>query len=231
MMSVALPMIMDALIILLLAGTIFYAARLSFHIKAFRESRSEMEGLLRNLSAQIDKAEDAIEGLRQNSRQSGRDLQAVINEAHGISEELQVLSQSGDRLATRLEQARENAPRSPAYKNGNRNRSRRHEGTGPVQDTAANEITTPDYRAGAGRAAVPAMSEIIEPKRSKPFSGFAIRDKELDGTLDDAGDDIDDGFGFDDEAREDEGGMMSRAEQELFDALQARKLKAGAGGV
>jgi hypothetical protein len=87
-MSEILSLVMDGVMILLLAGTIFYAVRLSIHIKAFRDSRKDLEKLLTELSSHIEKAEDAVEGLRANAKQSGRDLQAMINEAKGLSEEL-----------------------------------------------------------------------------------------------------------------------------------------------
>ena len=38
MTGIDLPMILDAIVILLLAGTIFYAIRLSSHIQDFRDS-------------------------------------------------------------------------------------------------------------------------------------------------------------------------------------------------
>jgi len=107
-MELVLPMIIDSLIILLLGGTIFYAARLSHHLKAFRNNKAELEKLLVTLSSQVDKAEASIQGLRESARQSGRDLQGVVHEANAVSEELQIINQSGDRLAARLESVMDN---------------------------------------------------------------------------------------------------------------------------
>ena len=150
MTETMLPMIIDVFIIVLLGGTIFYAARLSYQLKAFRSNKSELEQLVRVLSANVDKAEQAIEGLRENARSSGRDLQQVINDAQALSEELQYISTSGDRLAERLEKLSRGAPPPsvPAY---------------DLQDN----LEEPEIRKPA-------------PKKADALSGFAIRDTDFD---------------------------------------------------
>jgi hypothetical protein len=204
MMNV-LPMIMDALIICLLSGTIFFAARLSHHIKVFRESREEMEGLLANLSSQITKAEQAIDGLRANARESGRDLQSVINEGRAQSEELQILIQSGDRLASRIEkisgetltaQSDHSSPRVPADKS-----------------------ETPSYK----------NPEHHIP-RQKPMSGFVIRDPEFE---EDPNEQMDEqGLMPDDYQDNEDQTFTSRAEKDLYEALKSKgKARTGAGGI
>lgn len=99
----ALSLVLDGLIILLLAGTIFYCVRLSTYLKAFRNSRKDLEKLIGDLSGQIEKADRAIEALRRNARDTGRDLESQISEAKGLSAELQIMTESGNNLASRLE--------------------------------------------------------------------------------------------------------------------------------
>jgi len=173
-----MPLILDGAVIALLIAVIFYAGRLSLHLRDFRTSRRDMDGLIRDLSVSVERAEQAMVGLRETARESGRDLQGMINEAAALSEELQLMGETGNSLARRLEVA--------AEKNG--------------------------------RAATSAPPSAPAPAVRRDGS-FAIRDPEF-GI--DAGDD--DGFNsmaFDDEPS----GLQSRAERELFDALQGAQRK------
>lgn len=198
-MGAGFPVILDAAVILLLAGTIFYAIRLSMHIQAFRDSRKDMEKLLGDLAAHIEKAERAIEGLRENARQSGRDLQAHINEAQSLSEELQIMSQSGNRLASRLEKLADKNARAPAR---------------------------PSYKPDLAGDKPRSLEAIPSNNSGEPFSGFAIHDREFEEGMDESGFLPGD---FEEEETEEFG---SRAERELFEALQKKnKAKTGAGGV
>lgn len=110
----ALSLVLDGVIILLLAGTIFYCVRLSGYLKAFRNSRKDLEKLIGDLSGQILKADGAIEGLRRGARDAGRDLEAQISEAKALSAELQIMSESGNNLANRLEKIAEKSGRVAA---------------------------------------------------------------------------------------------------------------------
>jgi chromosome segregation ATPase len=102
-----LEITIDGIMVLLLGATVFFAARLSTHLKAFRDSRSELEQLLGELGDNIKKAEHSIEGLRLSAREAGRDLQGLINDASALSDELQIMTEAGDNMATRLEKLAE----------------------------------------------------------------------------------------------------------------------------
>lgn len=102
-MEFNLAFLMDAVILALLAATVFLAFRLSVSLRAFRESRSEMEGLVSRLSANIDKAEQAIHGMQNTARKAGVELDEIISDAKRLSDELKIMDESGNRLATRLE--------------------------------------------------------------------------------------------------------------------------------
>lgn len=102
---ITLPLILDGIILLLLAATILFAARLSVHLQAFRNNRAELEELVKNLAAQIAQAEKAVAGMRESARESGRDLQERINVARALAEELQFMNETANNLAARLEKA------------------------------------------------------------------------------------------------------------------------------
>jgi len=112
MSGVGLSVVLDGLILLLLGITVLIAGRLSVQLKAFRQSRSELETLIAELSLCIESADRSIEGLRSSARESGRDLQGQINEASALSDELQIMTEAGDSLASRLENVAEKSFRT-----------------------------------------------------------------------------------------------------------------------
>ncbi len=103
----SLAVVLDGVILVFLAVTIFYAVRLTFFFKAFRESRESVEALLTKLSFTIDKAQNAIINMQEMSQSSRGDLQDVINEASFLSDELRFMNETGDNLAERLEKLAE----------------------------------------------------------------------------------------------------------------------------
>ena len=66
-MDVFIPFILDGLILFALLIAIVFSARLSLYLKTFRDSRRDLEGLVKELSMTIEKAENAIAGLKENS--------------------------------------------------------------------------------------------------------------------------------------------------------------------
>lgn len=96
-------LILDSLILVLLAATIVYAARLSLYLKRFRDSKAELEAIITDLSRQVEKADKAISEMHQAAEESGRGLQDGMNRANAISDELQLIVEAGDSLAARLE--------------------------------------------------------------------------------------------------------------------------------
>jgi hypothetical protein len=99
---------LNIILMILLGAVIYYARRLSESIAVFRTSRQEMKELIKDLSRNVDKAEAAIKAMRRETDTSADDLHFMITKAKALSEELQFIQESGDRLATRLEKAAEN---------------------------------------------------------------------------------------------------------------------------
>jgi len=180
--------ILNIVIAVLLVGTIVMAARLSLHLRDFRNSRRDMDKILAALSSHIEQASRAIDGLRENARGSGRDLQEVINEAQAVVQELQIMTDSGNRVAARLE-------------------------SGALRTSTA---AAPQVAPAIEKKAV---SEA--PRSAAGTPAFTIRDTEF-GKADDK---------FFDEDGDDEdfapSNLQSRAEKELFAAMQGSSRKAG----
>ncbi len=102
-----LSLVMNGIIIVLLGATIVYAQKLSTHIRVFRDSRKDLDKLIRDLGQQIEKADATVSAMKAAARDSGKDLQRRIDEARGLSEELQLVAESANNLASRLEKGAE----------------------------------------------------------------------------------------------------------------------------
>lgn len=221
------PMILDGLVILLLGGTIAYCIRLSAHIAAFRESRADMEKILTNLSANIEQAGRAIDGLRQGAREAGRDLQERINEARTLGEELEIMSESGNRLASRLETLAEKSSRATA---------RRTAGVRDLGDMLKRmerdeEDAPPPPRMSVEKQAPRAAPAFVPPSPPPAArkTGFSIRDREYEEEDAAPADAMDREGVMRGDREEDEaaGSLSSRAERELYEALRRRRTEAG----
>lgn len=104
MENISLSLLLDGVIVVLLIATIIYAARLSLYLKKFKESRSDLESVIKNLSTHIDKAEAAVQTLNESVEGASSDLQRRMNKANAMFDELDIVVQSGDSLADRLEE-------------------------------------------------------------------------------------------------------------------------------
>lgn len=102
-MSYDVSLLLDGLILVFLCVTIFYAARLSLFMKSFREGRSDMQRLIRDLSITIDKAEASVALMKENASNTEVEIRNIINEAKFLSDELRFMNETGDNLADRLE--------------------------------------------------------------------------------------------------------------------------------
>ena len=102
-MGYDITLLLDGLILVFLCVTIFYAARLSLFMKSFRQGRSEMQRLIDDLMVTIDKAESSIAMMKKNAIDVEGEIREVINESKFLSDELRFMNETGDGLANRLE--------------------------------------------------------------------------------------------------------------------------------
>jgi len=185
-MSMNFAFFMDISILVLLAATVFLAVKLTFSLRNFNESRSEMEGLVNRLNANIDKAENAIGGMQGAARKVGLELDEIISDAKKLSGELKIMNESGNSLANRLEKIAE------------KNRAM----VDKIESAGAAPI---HYNRTVAPRNVDAELE------NELARSFVIQDRALDEEFDD------------DYGAAHPSGLQSRAEQELFEALQGNK--------
>ncbi|MBX2834392.1 MAG: hypothetical protein KTR28_05420 [Micavibrio sp.] len=192
MTSQLLSLIMDVAVLLALAGTIYYALRLSRALENFKGQREQMQRTILELSSQVDSAQNAIKSLKKASDNAANDLDDVLHDSRRMAEELKIINESGNSLANRLEKlAAKTSNQAPAFRE-------------KILDDNEPEIKRPKK----------------EVKKEKDAPSFFIQDTdflERDGGLDEDGSDIDNGA------------FASRAEKELFDALQKNKQEKGTG--
>jgi uncharacterized protein YoxC len=143
-------LIFDGLIIALLIAAIAYAIRLTQYLKRFKESRSDLEAIIKDLSIHIEKADKATTSLRESVEASADDLRERMSRANKMFDELDIVVQTGDALASRLENL------------ASRNR----------RIIEGNESDIEDLQRG--------LKTQGEPKKQKENSLFAIRDREME---------------------------------------------------
>ncbi len=106
-MSYGLGFVLDGIILVFLCVTIFYAARLTIFFKTFREGRYGLQRLINDLSVSVTKAESAIAMMKKNAVESEKDLRDLVSESKFLSDELRFMNEAGDGLAKRLERLAE----------------------------------------------------------------------------------------------------------------------------
>lgn len=98
-------LMLDIVITFLLAGTIYFVWKLSEQMARFRNSRADMERVIRDLNIAVDRAQQSIIAMRGSADTSGQELQKIMRSATELSDELQIMTESANALATRLERA------------------------------------------------------------------------------------------------------------------------------
>lgn len=201
-----MSLILDIVIIVLLGATIFYALRLSRHLDAFRSNRSDMERLIRELSAQITRAQEGVTALDDASRSSGDELRSLITKAQGLTDELSLMTEAGDSLAARLENL------------ATRNRTIVDE----LGQTASN-LVYPGTKT-LGSATHERKVDVLKADEASPASLFAIRDPDFQTDRDD-----EENFFKEDPVENDKfsgsDDFATQAERDLAAALKRRKMR------
>jgi hypothetical protein len=109
-----LGLVLDVVILVCLALTIFYALKLSKSLNNFRSYRADFEHLLDELTRNMEDAQRAIHNLRIASGDAGKNLQKILNESKSMADELQIINESANKQAERLEKLLGNASKRTA---------------------------------------------------------------------------------------------------------------------
>ncbi|MCB1720456.1 MAG: hypothetical protein KDI11_01705 [Alphaproteobacteria bacterium] len=103
MSSALLSLIMDFVVLAALVGTIYFAFRLSRSLDNFRKHRDEMKNLIAELTRNINDAKDAIDALKATGNIAANNMEDVLHDSRRMAEELKMINETSDHLASRLE--------------------------------------------------------------------------------------------------------------------------------
>ena len=107
-----IKIVLDLIILAGLGGFIYYALQLSRALNAFRAHRNEFDNVMRNLAKHIDDAQIAVNELKETSQESGDNLHKLVRDAQFLADELQLMNEAGNSLASRLENLAERGRRN-----------------------------------------------------------------------------------------------------------------------
>ena len=103
---------LDIILVVMVGIGLYQAMRLIQHLRGLRQSRGEMERFVHEFNATVLRAEAGIKGLRNAARDSGDDLEKLVEKAMYLRDELQFLVESANGIAERLSQSASVAMRS-----------------------------------------------------------------------------------------------------------------------
>lgn len=119
-------LILDGVLICVVGFGTVQAMRLIAQLKDLRASRAEMDRFVRDFNGAVMRAEAGIKSLRAAARESGDDLEKLVEKATMVRDELNFIVESADNVAERLsvkassvlhgEQAQSSAKAQPGEK-------------------------------------------------------------------------------------------------------------------
>jgi hypothetical protein len=107
---------LDIILILMVGAGLYQATRLIRHLAGLRQGRVEMERFVREFNSTVIRAEAGIKGLRAAARDSGDDLEKLVEKATMLRDELQYIVESADQIADRLSRSASHANAPPPEK-------------------------------------------------------------------------------------------------------------------
>jgi hypothetical protein len=108
--------------------------RLTRQLAELRASHASMERFVAEFNATVLRAEAGIRGLKNASRESGDDLEKLIEKARLLRDELHFLTESADQIAARLSDKAGAAARS------NKKEERKTDESSPSSSAAEREL-------------------------------------------------------------------------------------------
>ena len=103
MIQPELALILDILVAGLLVAVIIYAVRLNRSLSVLQKSKQELEQLLSGFSDSTEKAERAVQNVKDATSQNKDMIGGLLSEAEGLKEDLAFLIDRGNTVADRLD--------------------------------------------------------------------------------------------------------------------------------
>ncbi len=103
MIQPELALVLDVLIAILLIAVIVYAVRLNRSLSVLQRSKEELETLLAGFTEATDKAERAIQNVKEATNKNKETLGKLLGEADGLREDLSFMIERGNSVADRMD--------------------------------------------------------------------------------------------------------------------------------
>ena len=97
-------LIVDIVLVLLLGAVLIACIRVNRGLATIRNGQTELADLAGRLDRATAQAREAITELKGESTRAENDLRGEIRKARALADELILITEAGDNLATRLEQ-------------------------------------------------------------------------------------------------------------------------------
>ena len=94
--------LIDGLLIIFLAATIFCAASLSRRLSTLRSDKKNLEKLMEELKNVTQKADESLSGIRATANEVSRELAEANTKSRSMRDELAFLVERADRLAEKI---------------------------------------------------------------------------------------------------------------------------------
>lgn len=113
--QISLPMAVELLLSVLLAATLLYCIVLERRLASVRKGQDGLKRIIGELNGAIAGAGASLRALKSAAADAAETLDDRMKRARALSDELALLSNSGERIAQRYDRATPSAPaRSPA---------------------------------------------------------------------------------------------------------------------
>ena len=96
-------LVLDVVVAALLVATIVYCVILYRQLARVRNAQNEMRGLIASFDQATNRAQAGISELKRNSDEIVDAIQKEMKKGRTLADELAILTDSGDRLASRIE--------------------------------------------------------------------------------------------------------------------------------
>ena len=103
----SVDLIVEAVFALLLAATLYVCWTLERRLKNLRADQEHLVGTIRTLSGAITAAQLSLAGLRSAAKEADDTLGRKVTTARALADELALLNAAGERIAERMDAARD----------------------------------------------------------------------------------------------------------------------------
>lgn len=165
--------IIDVMGMLLLAAVIFYTIRLNQHFQMLQKNRAELARQLSGFAHSTDRAEAAIQQVRQSTRDSAQQMEELLQKGETLKADLGYLIERAGTLADQLEgNVRRDRDQESGARSSRRVRSSRiaEDTPEPAPSLRASRKTEPEAEPpmGTPRARASALEQTATGETSTP---------------------------------------------------------------